>query len=138
MAILKQDLQKMMRAATDLELLLKPIETAAQYDQAVEWLNCLLDEVNGAKEHPLLALINTLGDHIGDYDDQHYVLGAEPDPIGMLKSLMEQHGLKQKDLVEIFGGTGVTSEVLNGKRKLNARHIDLLAKRFAVSPGVFF
>ena len=36
-----------------------------------------------------------------------------------------------------IGSQGVVSEVLTGKRELNARQIKRLAKRFNVSPAVF-
>jgi HTH-type transcriptional regulator / antitoxin HigA len=49
---------------------------------------------------------------------------------------MEEHGLKQADLPEI-GSQGVLSEILSGKRQLNARQIKLLSKRFKVSTAVF-
>jgi hypothetical protein len=34
---------------------------------------------------------------------------------------MEQHGLLQKDLTDIFGTPSIVSEVLSGKRELNTR-----------------
>jgi HTH-type transcriptional regulator/antitoxin HigA len=37
-----------------------------------------------------------------------------------------------------LGGESVVSEVLSGKRRLNATHIEELSKRFHVSPAVFF
>jgi HTH-type transcriptional regulator / antitoxin HigA len=46
--------------------------------------------------------------------------------------------LKQRDLSSDLGGESVVSEVLSGKRKLNAKHIEQLSKRFHVSPAVFF
>jgi HTH-type transcriptional regulator/antitoxin HigA len=55
----------------------------------------------------------------------------------ILRFLMEEHGLKQADLPEI-GSQGVVSEILRGKRELNTRQISILAKRFGVSPVVFF
>jgi len=54
----------------------------------------------------------------------------------MLRYLMDEHGLRQSDLSEI-GSQGVVSDVLHGKRQLNARQIRALAKRFGVSPAVF-
>ena len=51
---------------------------------------------------------------------------------------MEQHGLKQKDLVEVFGTPSIVSEVLNGKRDLNKTQIKRLSERFGVSPELFF
>ena len=55
----------------------------------------------------------------------------------MLRYLMEEHELKQSDLPEI-GSQGVVSEILRGKRELNTRQISVLAKRFGVSPAMFF
>jgi HTH-type transcriptional regulator/antitoxin HigA len=50
---------------------------------------------------------------------------------------MQQHELRQADLAEIFGSQSNVSEVLNGKREINARQARELAKRFRVSPAVF-
>jgi HTH-type transcriptional regulator/antitoxin HigA len=51
---------------------------------------------------------------------------------------MDHHGLKQKDLVDVFGTPSIVSEVLNGKRELNKDHIVRLSRRFHVSPELFF
>ena len=45
-------------------------------------------------------------------------------------------GLRQSDLPEI-GSQGVVSEVLSGKRDLNARQIRALSERFGVGPAAF-
>ncbi len=58
-------------------------------------------------------------------------------PNEMLRFLMQAHGLSQKSLPEI-GSQGVVSEILSGKRKLNARQISALASRFNVPESVFF
>jgi HTH-type transcriptional regulator/antitoxin HigA len=51
---------------------------------------------------------------------------------------MEQHGLKQKDLADVFGTPSVVSEVMSGKRELNKEQIRRLSERFKVSPELFF
>jgi HTH-type transcriptional regulator/antitoxin HigA len=51
---------------------------------------------------------------------------------------MDQHGLKQKDLVDVFGTPSIVSEVLSGKRDLNKDHIARMSERFHVSPELFF
>jgi HTH-type transcriptional regulator/antitoxin HigA len=56
----------------------------------------------------------------------------------VLRFLIDRHGLKQRDVAADLGGESVVSEVLSGKRKLNAAHIEQLSKRFHVSPAVFF
>jgi len=51
---------------------------------------------------------------------------------------MEANGLRQKDMVDIFGTASIISEVLNGKRKFTTEHIRRLSRRFQVSPELFF
>jgi HTH-type transcriptional regulator/antitoxin HigA len=50
---------------------------------------------------------------------------------------MTEHGLKQADLAGEIGSQDIVSEVLNGKRKLNARQAKALGERFSLSPVVF-
>jgi HTH-type transcriptional regulator / antitoxin HigA len=71
------------------------------------------------------------------YEQEHFKLPAGSPP-EVLRFLIAQHGLKQRDLATEMGGESVVSEVLSGKRKLNAAHIEQLSKRFHVSPAVFF
>ena len=111
------------------------IRNEAQYDQAVEHLNALIDEIGTDETHPLYELLDTLGTLVHAYEERHYPV---PDCSGreMVGFLMEEHGLKQADLPEI-GSQGIVSEVLSGKRELNVRQIRALAQRFHVSPAVF-
>src|SRR5687768_9371406 len=107
-----------------------------EYDRAIKHLNELVDEVGDDEAHPLYSLLDTLGAVINAYEETHHSM---PKASGrqMLRYLMEEHGLTQSELPEI-GSQGVVSEILRGRRKLNTRHIRLLAKRFGVSPAVFF
>ena len=45
--------------------------------------------------------------------------------------------LQQKDLATELGSQSVVSEVLSGKRAINARQAKALGVRFAVSSGAF-
>ena len=112
------------------------IRNESDYDAAVERLNILLDEVGDDENNPLYSLLDTLGIIIEAYDNEHYPL---PDCSGVeaLIYLMEEHSLSQSEIPEI-GSQGVVSEILHGKRKLNVRQIEALAKRFKVSPATFF
>ncbi len=114
---------------------LRPIRTEEDYDHAVSVMNELLDAGAADETHALADLVATLGELIGDYDDQHYQL---PDVTGVdaLRMLMAQHHLTQSDLPEI-GTQGVISEILRGKRDLNVRHIRALETRFHVPAAVF-
>jgi HTH-type transcriptional regulator/antitoxin HigA len=55
----------------------------------------------------------------------------------VLKFLMDQNDLKQKDLIGILGGKSAVSEILNGKRPLNLKHIRNLSEKFNVRPATF-
>ena len=59
-------------------------------------------------------------------------------PREVFQFLMDQHGLLQKDLADVFGTPSIVSEVLSGKRDLNKDHIKRLSRRFHVSPELFF
>ena len=112
------------------------IRNEQDYDAAVERLNALLDEIGDDEEHPLYSLLDTLGIIIEAYDNENYPV---PDCSGVdaLIYLMEEHSLSQSQIPEI-GSQGVVSEILSGKRKLNVRQIEVLAKKFKVSPATFF
>ena len=87
-----------------------------------------------AAEKELAELLTVL---IEDFEEKHYRF-PRATPVETLRFLMEQHGLLQKDLVDVFGAPSVVSEVLNGKRELNKDQIRRLSKRFHVSPDIFF
>jgi HTH-type transcriptional regulator / antitoxin HigA len=59
-------------------------------------------------------------------------------PQEILVELIEQNGLRQRDLVPILGPESVVSEIVNGKRPLSKTNIEKLSRRFHVSPAVFF
>ena len=87
-----------------------------------------------AAERELADLLTLL---IEDFEEKHYRL-PKATPVEILQFLMEQYGLKQKDLAEVFGARSIVSEVLSGKREMNKEHIRRLSVRFHVSPEVFF
>lgn len=111
------------------------IRTEQEYDNAVERLHALVDEVGDNPQDPRYRFIETLSVLIRAYDREHYRL-PEASGVEVLRFLMEAHGLTQKDLPEV-GSQGVVSEVLAGHRTLNVRQIKALAERFGVDPGAF-
>jgi HTH-type transcriptional regulator/antitoxin HigA len=115
---------------------LRPIANDAQYDAAVRAMDALLDAGAADDIHPLAHLVSALGEFIREYDERHFRL-EDASPAQVLRALMEQHDIRQSELPEI-GSQGVVSEVLNGKREMNARQIGDVSKRFGVSPAVFF
>jgi HTH-type transcriptional regulator / antitoxin HigA len=86
------------------------------------------------EERDLADLLTLL---IEDFEEKHYQL-PKAAPLEVVSFLMDQHGLKQKDLVDVFGTPSIVSEILSGKRDLNKDHIARMSARFHVSPELFF
>ncbi|HKV26238.1 MAG TPA: helix-turn-helix domain-containing protein [Candidatus Acidoferrum sp.] len=87
-----------------------------------------------AAEKEMAELLTLL---IEDFEERHYRL-PRAKPVEVVRFLMEEHNLLQKDLADVFGTPSVVSEVLNGKREMNREQIARLSRRFHVSPEVFF
>ena len=85
------------------------------------------------EESCLLQLLTKL---IEDYEAEHFPIENAP-PNEVLKFLMEQKNLKQSDLLGIFGSSGITSEVVNGKRSISKTQAKKLAGFFKVSVELF-
>lgn len=68
---------------------------------------------------------------IEDFESKHYAL-PRATPVEVIRFLMDQHSLKQKDLLDVFGNASVASEVLSGKRELSKEHIRRLCYRFSI------
>ncbi len=106
-----------------------------QNEQYISALSQLESKKQLTAEEARLAELLTL--LISDYEDKRYQLPAA-DPREVVRELMRANGLRQKDLVDVFGTESIASEVLNGKRELNKEQIKRLSERFRVSPAVFF
>jgi HTH-type transcriptional regulator/antitoxin HigA len=107
----------------------------AEYNQLVKLLDEITDLVRDDESHPLANLMDVVGVLIETYENEH-VPEPTSDPVSVLKYLMEEYNLKQKDLGEL-GSQGVVSEILSGKRELNVRQIKALSERFKVPVSVF-
>ena len=106
-----------------------------EYNNLVNILDSLIDEIGEDEEHELAPVMETIGKLVENYEDQNYAIN-ESTPINALKYFMREHNLKQSDLTEI-GSQGVVSEILVGKRTLNIEQIKRLSSKFHVSPVVF-
>jgi len=111
------------------------IHSGQQYEQALEALDALLDATNNDENHPLADMLETLGELIHIYEEEHLPMD-HASGIDVVRLFMQEHQLTQADLPEI-GSQGIVSEVLSGKRELNIRMIRRLSERFQVDPRVF-
>ena len=113
-----------------------PIRSEAQYERMIALLETLLDETRGARRQASMeGLIDIVAHFIEAYETSRHAIPDCPAK-EMLRHFMAQHELKQSDLPEI-GNQAKVSEILSGKRKLNARQIKALAKRFKINAAVF-
>lgn len=104
----------------------------------------LLEEAEDSPDDPLNAIIEILTHAIETYENEDEDLMSfekwamdQPADRAMLRLLMDQHGLGTADLQKI-GSKSMVSRVLSGKRSLSKKHIQALAERFCINPGLFF
>lgn len=115
---------------------LRPIRSERDYKKAVKAMDELLDAGAAAESHVLADLVALIGEFVAEYEERKRHVLPEATGVDALRFLMDRHGLRQSDLPEI-GSQGVVSEILGGKRDLNARQIRALAQRFGVGAATF-
>ncbi|MFP5229050.1 MAG: type II toxin-antitoxin system HigA family antitoxin [Acidobacteriota bacterium] len=96
-----------------------------------------LDRRHATSTRAERELANLLTLLIEDFEERQYQI-PRASPLEALRFLMDQHHLRQKDLLDIFGTPSVASEVLSGKRELSKQHIRALSGRFSVPVDLFF
>jgi HTH-type transcriptional regulator/antitoxin HigA len=114
---------------------LRPIRTDLELDAA----SGVIDELTD-RDHLSAAesdYLDVLGDLVEKYEDEHVEMPHVSDAT-MLRSLMDEKGVRQADVVRSTGiSKTVLSLVLNGKRELTREHIGVLSKYFGVNPSSF-
>lgn len=131
-----------MNTATVIEYgeLLNETRPAVIHDEAenrifIETLERLTSKENvSAAEERLIELLVVL---VKEYEARSSPV-PDAGPLDIIRHLMDEHQLRQKDLVDVFGTESIVSDVLNGKRELQKEHIKRLSARFKVSPAAFF
>jgi HTH-type transcriptional regulator / antitoxin HigA len=113
------------------------IRTDEQYVNYCNDLEKLTSKYKGQPTEQLLDLIDTITLLIEKYDEEHTQL-SEIDPIQLLKSLMIDNNIMQKDLAELLHiSKGHLSDILNYKKGLSKNVIRTLAERFKVRQSAF-
>ncbi len=113
----------------------KVIRSESENEHYIRALYALEQKRSLSREEKELADLLTL--LIEDFEDRRSSL-PRATPVQTLEFLMEQRGLRQKDLVGIFGARSTISQVIKGKRELTKGQISRLSQYFHVSPEVFF
>jgi HTH-type transcriptional regulator/antitoxin HigA len=111
------------------------IHSEEENERYIAVLEALHDHGDLTPEQEQLAELLTL--LIEDFENKHYQFDPAS-PREIVRELMQANGLKQTDVLDVFGSPSVASEVLSGKRDLSKMHIQRLSNRFDVSPELFF
>ena len=112
----------------------KPIRTEQERERFAALLLELDEREDPSPEEEALAEVLTL--LIEDYEERTYPLPDVP-PIDSLKALMEDRGLRHKDIWPILGNKGAATEILNGRRSISKAQAKRLAEFFRVPLDLF-
>ena len=120
------------------ELLKEVHPTPPHSEEENAHLLAIVDELTerpelSAEEAELLEVLLAL---IERFENQHYAT-REAKPHEVLREMMRARNLAPKDLYEVFGSKGTTSEVLRGKRPISKNAARALAELFHISPARF-
>jgi HTH-type transcriptional regulator / antitoxin HigA len=117
-----------------MRLLPRPIQTEEENERAIRLLEQLdIREDLTPEEEALAELLTIL---IEDFEEKNYSLKPAP-PDEQLRMLMENRGLRHKDIWPVIGNKGLTSEILNGKRAISKEQAKKLADFFHVPVELF-
>jgi HTH-type transcriptional regulator / antitoxin HigA len=117
---------------------LKPITSEADYLAKLELVDRLWDETYG-EDDPRRELVRWLLRNIADWEQVHEAPYFHEVPGHLvLKSLMEEHGVSQRQLeTEGLMQQSLASKILRGERGISKTLAKRLGERFHTSPAVF-
>ena len=68
---------------------------------------------------------------IEHYESKRFIF-EKPDPVDMIEFAMDQHRLRQRDLIPVLGSRSRVSEILARKRKLTLRMMRALHAEYHI------
>ncbi len=119
-----------------MEVLPRRIETEEENDRYLKIVEQMIDrgsENFSPEEHKIFDLLTIL---INEFEEKAYPIRDVP-PNERLQFLLEQRGMKQKDLIPLFGSEGVVSEIISGKRAITLKTAQKLAIFFNTRAEMF-
>jgi len=119
-----------------LDALPRPIQREAENERALAIVDRLISKGEDNLTPEETTLLELLAQLIERFEEKTYPIPEAPG-YRVLQTLMENHGVKQADLLPIFGSRGIASEVYNGKRGISKAQAKKLGEFFSISPAVF-
>lgn len=110
------------------------IRTEVQLNDAVAVIDSLLDKRALSEGEELY--LDALSVLVEAYESEHIPFPTISG-VDALRHVMEEKGLRQSDLLDVFETRSIASEVINGKRRLTMNHIRRLSERFRLPAEVF-
>jgi HTH-type transcriptional regulator/antitoxin HigA len=121
------------------------IETQNDFEDALELIEHLFTQAKDSADDPLNDFINMISNAIEEYESKqediiNFTKKANniSQESSVLRVLISQHMLTLSDFKNEIGSKSLVSMILSGKRNLTKAHIAKLAKRFDLSPAIFF
>ena len=112
----------------------RPIRTKAEHERLTGMLLELDERDRISPEEEALAEVLTL--LIEHYEEKYHPL-PRVSPNESLRALMEDRGLKHKDIWPVLGNKGAATEVLSGRRSISKSQAKRLAEFFRVPADLF-
>lgn len=119
---------------------LREISNEKEYEHALTLMEQLIEDYDAN-----LVAIDALSNSIARYEAEADAFAefnnrdkAGDPAVSTLRVLMDQHNLNTTDFKNEIGGKSMVSQVLSGGKQLTRKHIERLAKRFGISPVLFF
>jgi HTH-type transcriptional regulator/antitoxin HigA len=113
-------------------VLIRPVRTERDYDDAVDEIGRLMTARPGTADGDRLDVLSTL---VEAYESEHYPIDA-PDPIVLVEFAMKERGATRADLESIIGSRGRVSEVLTRRRALTLTMIRKLKEEWGLPAKV--
>ena len=112
----------------------RPIRTEAEHERLTRMLLELDERDRISPEEEALAEMLTL--LIEDYEEKYHPF-PRVSPNESLRAIMEDRGLKHKDIWPVLGNKGAATEVLSGRRSISKSQAKRLAEFFRVPADLF-
>ena len=116
------------------------IKNEEEYERALSLMDELIEEY--ALYKPLIDIlsisIEKWENSAIEFSEFNGQIKEMDSRIAVLRTLMQQYGLKTNDFKNEIGGKSMVSMVLSGSRMLSRQHIQALPTRFHISPAIFF
>lgn len=129
-AVIKNKLNEQKYGRLLARTLPKAIETEQEHERLLAEVDRLMSKGDtlSPEQGALLDLMVVL---IEAYEEKHYPMPLSS-PHTKVRTLMEERGLRQDDLVPVLGSKGRVSELLSGKRAPSKAQAKALAEFFGV------